>query len=155
MSDSDWVNDYMKSWGNDDRRRDAELRQAEFVKAGRLALFRLLWDQVEADVTKFHNAGGDSRLRAQFIPSSGLWVTRREFPMVELKVTLEEVYIAYVRRWKFDDASDYEEEKGQFTVTSDLQGRLQVRKNGKPFNDHAELSKFLLIPVFEYLKENR
>jgi hypothetical protein len=150
-----WVGDYMKSWGDDNRRRDAELRQAEFVKAGRLALFKLLWDQMEADVTQFHDNGGDTRLTAQFIPSSGIWVTRRQFPMVDLRVTLEEASIAYVRQWKFDHASEAEEEKGSFLITSDLQGRLQVKKNGKTFKDHAELSRLLLVPVFEYVRENR
>jgi hypothetical protein len=150
-----WVSEYMKSWGNDDRHRDAEVRQAEFVRAGRLAEFKLLCDQIEADVTQFRNDGGDSRLTTQFVPSSVLWVTRRQFPMIELKVTVEETHIAYARRWKLDDTSAAGEEKGVFLITSDLQGRLQVNNEGKPFKDHAELSKLLLIPVFEYVRENR
>jgi hypothetical protein len=151
----DWVNDHLKSWADDDRRHEAELRQAEFVSAGSLALFKLISEQLEADITKFHNAGGDRRLKSQFIPSNGHWVTRREYPMVELKVKAENGYITYSLQRQFDHASKLEETKGAFLITSDLQGRLQVRKNGEPFKNHSELSQLLLLPVFEYIRQNR
>lgn len=152
---SDWVNKYMGSWDHDDQEREADLIRAQFVSARSLALFKSLWKQVEADVAQFHNGGGDSRLIAQFIPSSALVVTRREFPMIELTVKVENGYITYKRLWKFDHPSSKEEVEGQFMITSDLQGRLQVKRNGEPFADHSELSELLLTPVFEYIRKTR
>jgi hypothetical protein len=152
---NDWVNKYMESWNHDDQQREADLRRAQFVSAGSLALFKSLWKQVEGDVAQFHDGGGDPRLIAQFIPSSALVVTRREFPMIELMVKVENGYITYKRLWKFDHPSFMEEVEGQFIITSDLQGRLQVKRNGEPFADHSELSQLLLTPVFEYIRKTR
>ncbi len=64
-------------------------------------------------------------------------------------------YIAYSRQVKSDRVSSEETKEGQLRIVSDLQGRLQVKHNGEPFKDHAALSKFLLLPVFEYLRKNQ
>ena len=153
---SDWVKKYMQSWKADDKKLDADLRRADFVAENSPPFFKALWDQVNNDLKAFYEGGGDSRLIGQFVPSRKFVVTRRDFPMIELNVTLGNGYIEYVCKSKFDHASSFDPEAtGQLIITSDLQGRLQVRRNGEPYADHSELSEFLLTPVFEYTKRNR
>lgn len=73
-----------------------------------------------------------------------------------LEVKVENGYIGYDSNQKSDHASSREKlTEGQLKITADLQGRLQVKRNGEPFSDHSELSEFLLTPVFEYLRKNR
>jgi len=148
-----WVSDYMQ---DDNREREIELRKAKFVDTGAEGLFRQLWNQVETDIARFHDAGGDSGLTSQFMPSCTFVVRRIEgYPTIDLEVTVQNGYIAYSRQVKSDRVSSEETKEGQLRIVSDLQGRLQVKHNGEPFKDHAALSKFLLLPVFEYLRKNQ
>lgn len=148
-----WVSNYMQ---DDDRERESELRKAQLVAAGAQGLFKQIWNQVETDVARFHDAGGDPQLTGQFMPSCTFVVRRIEgYPTIDLEVSMQNGYIGYCRKFQFDHVSSEEIEESQLRIVSDLQGRLQVKRNGKPFKDHAELSKFLLMPVFEYLRKNR
>jgi len=148
----DWVGRYMQSVNQE---REIELKRAQFVADGSQGLFKEIWTQVKTDIASFHDAGGDPGLTAQFI-SSYTFVLRRidKYPTIELEVSLRNGHIGYSRKFMFDHLSSEGTDEGQLRIVSDLQGRLQVKRNGEPFKDHSELSRFLLMPVFEYLRKN-
>ncbi len=96
------------------------------------------------------------KLAGQYMPASTFVVRRLErYPTINLEVSVQNGHICYSSKFMFDHRSEEDSKEGQLRIVSDLQGRLHVTRNGEAFRDHAELSKFLLMPVFEYLKGTR
>jgi hypothetical protein len=77
--------------------------------------------------------------------------------MVKLAVTLSGPTIQYTRSSRIDrsQADFREDDTGQISLVSDLDGNIQGRANGDLLEDYSEMSEFLLTPVFDYLREDR
>jgi len=152
----DWVKKYLGSWSQDSRQREAELRRAQLVESGSAQFFAELRTRVGKDLATFQAQVNDPHL-TYVQEAEAFSLTRNAFPMVKLTVTLSGPTIRYTRSSRIDRSQmDFrEDETGQISLVSDLDGNIQGRANGDLLADFSEASEFLLTPVFNFLKMHR
>jgi hypothetical protein len=151
----DWVKKYLGSWSQDSQRREAELRRAQLVESGSAQFFAELRARIGKDLATFQAQVNDPHL-IYLQEAEAFSLTRNAFPMVKLAVTLSGPTIQYTRSSRIDRSqADFgEEDTGQISLVSDLDGNIQGRANGDLLKDYSEMSEFLLTPVFDYLREH-
>jgi hypothetical protein len=158
---ADWVSGYMQARQHEERKQEAELRTAEVAAARAPRFFDELQIRIDRDIQTFHQHGGNKKLQFQRGPrrqdeerlvSRMFTVRQRErYPFVDLEVIRNDIMVDYTLSIRADTGHK-EIKQGTFRIVADLQGRVHSVLNGEPYCDVAEISEFLLRPVFDCLR---
>jgi hypothetical protein len=154
--------DMSKAWIGkiiQDREAQRELtkRNQEMLRRGEASApmrFRSLKDQVEKDVVDFKRDSVNTQaLSFHFTPSSHFMVRYNEFPVITLEVTLKDAVIEYHRREKKSASAENSivEEGEIFIMAGSIVDAAYFKIKGKEFREEAEVSEFLLSPIFRAL----
>ena len=160
MASGEWVNDYVQSRElSESKEKDvAELPTSELAQIRAPGFFELLANRVASDVRAFNSYRGNGRIVFQILSEApdggfakwtGFFVAQRErFPFTGLTVTLRDIFIHY-ERTVIKDKDHKETVRGAFRIVAALQGHVHTILDGEPYCDVAEISEFLLRPVFD------
>jgi hypothetical protein len=149
---SEWINKIVQ-----DRRAQRELQKQtqEQARIGRTQapnLFRMLKDQVERDVADFNREESGYALQFTFVPSSIFSVRYNNFPVISLDVelALDAGTMSYKRIEKSSASADTitAEEGTIFIMSGSNADQAYYSIKGREFREQAEVSAFLLSPVF-------
>jgi len=146
----DWVSKYFGTRKREEDKEAADARRMDLAKAASPTLFRDLALRVQRDVDSFQKERSDTGIKFEYMTPHAFLVRQQKYPAVTLEVTLSLLCVHYAYTFQADHASDSETKEGDLLMSADLQGRVQLKKNGKPFTDHSETSEFLLTPLFDY-----
>ena len=147
MSD-DWVKHYIQD-------RTNKQRKADMAAAGAPGVFQKIQDRIKQDIQAFHDDGLFLSLQAEkkVIGKSFGVSSSDPLPHVSLLMRLNVVLINYGYAFEKDGRSS-PGDTGSLKICADLEGNLQVYRDGEPFateSDFSEVSEFLLRPLLKHI----
>jgi hypothetical protein len=146
-----WVGDYMKERRQVRSEKSDRIDRARMAQAGAGGLFKMLAEQVEKDIKKYHDLGGDAQLRYEKPWDIKFRVFKSIYPAVDLVISLESARILCRYLFRESDADRRTEASTYVRIVSNESGSVQFYKNGEAYSDEAELSEVILKPVFDYI----
>ena len=152
----DTIEEYLNSWEDDNNRRSDDRTKARFVAQAGQQFFADIWKAVQSDLAVFQKKFKDPTLRQVFDARSAFTVSRDNYPQVKLEVALSIPHVVFTRHSRVSSRSEETEDaKGCILLESDLKGNIQASYNGNVLPDYKAISRFLLVPLFEYLRIHR
>jgi hypothetical protein len=144
----DWVRNYIQDKIN-------KQKKTEMAAAGAAGIFQRIADRIQEDLKGFYGAGMFQSLTA--VSGSGRkFKVSSSDPLPHCTLTIELSVVLLKYNYEFMKDGQATSRAGTLKICSDLEGNLQVYKDGKLFaveSDVSDVSEFLLRPLLNHIDE--
>jgi hypothetical protein len=157
---NDWAENYIEvhkeAWKREQQEQQNVQRGAELAEAGGPDVFQKIRERIRQDLRTFYNVERLRRIEMIEDLSGGKFeiVANPSFPggpVALVQVELMRIMIRYTHSFSPDRRKNSESKEGVLRICSDLEGRIQIYRNGNAFADESEVSEFLLKPLLVFV----